>query len=146
MLERIQESPMEAFARVWQTLERGHISPVDSVYHPQMVFIDPSGELHGLDAFKAHLTALYENVESCHFELGVPIGTPPHWAQPWTMTLRHPRLSGGAPVVVEGISELRSRDGLIVHHRDYFDLGQMLYEQLPLLGPATRWLKKRVAP
>jgi hypothetical protein len=29
-------------------------------------------------------------------------------------------------------------------HRDYFDLGAMLYEQLPLLGAVVRTLKGRL--
>ncbi|ADN75681.1 protein of unknown function DUF1486 [Ferrimonas balearica DSM 9799] len=146
MLHRIPEGPVEAFARVWQTLGRDHLDQVDTLYHPDVVFADPSGELHGRDRFKAHLATLYQNVDECHFELGVPIGTPPHWAQPWVMTLRHPKLAGGKPVRVEGISELRCQEGLITHHRDYFDMGQMLYEQVPVLGPATRWLKARMSP
>ncbi|MBY5920822.1 nuclear transport factor 2 family protein [Ferrimonas balearica] len=146
MLHKIPEGPMEAFARTWQTLSREHLDRVDTLYHPDMTFIDPSGEIHGRERFKSHLATLYHNVNACHFELGMPIGAPPHWAQPWVMTLYHPKLAGGKPVRVEGISELNTRDGLIIRHRDYFDLGQMLYEQVPLFGAATRWLKGKVSP
>ncbi len=146
MLHKIPDGPMDAFARTWQTLSRDHLDGIEALYHPEMTFIDPSGEIHGRDNFKAHLATLYRNVNDCQFELGMPIGAPPHWAQPWVMTLSHPKLAGGKPIRVEGISDLRSRDGLIIHHRDYFDMGQMLYEHVPLLGSATRWLKGNLAP
>ncbi|MBY5992021.1 nuclear transport factor 2 family protein [Ferrimonas balearica] len=146
MLHSLPEGPMDHFARVWQSLGPDRLDGIDEIYHPEMVFIDPSGELHGRDRFKAHLEALYRDVIECTFALGLPLGGPQHWAQPWVMTLAHPKLNGGQPFQVEGISELRIRDGLIIRHRDYFDLGQMLYEQVPVLGVATRWLKERLAP
>ena len=34
--------------------------------------------------------------------------------------------------------------GKVCQHRDYFDLGAMLYEQLPLLGPVVRTIKMRL--
>ena len=80
---------------------------------------------------------------------------PLHWAQAilivwllwlgWTMTFSHPRLRGGAPVTVEGATRLAfDEEGKVCLHRDYFDLGAMLYEQLPLLGAVVRTLKGRL--
>ncbi|WP_228141680.1 hypothetical protein [Marinobacter sp. X15-166B] len=64
---------------------------------------------------------------------------------PWVMHLRHKRIRGGAEIKVDGISQLRIVDGGITLHRDYFDAGQLLYENLPVLGGAVRWLRKQVA-
>jgi hypothetical protein len=33
--------------------------------------------------------------------------------------------------------------GLVTLHRDYWDAAEELYEKLPLLGSAMRWLKRR---
>ncbi|MCT7655735.1 hypothetical protein MBH78_16005 [Oceanimonas sp. NS1] len=54
-----------------------------------------------------------------------------------------PRLNGGRPVTVPGVSHLCFADS-IYYHRDFFDLGAMLYEQLPLLGKGIRALKRRL--
>ncbi|MGB0230941.1 MAG: nuclear transport factor 2 family protein, partial [Pseudohongiellaceae bacterium] len=62
----------------------------------------------------------------------------------WTMFLNHPKLSGGETVRVEGASYLRTRNGKVYYHRDYFDLGAMLYENVPLLGRVIRKLKSRL--
>jgi len=32
------------------------------------------------------------------------------------------------------MSHLKFADGKVISHRDYFDLGEMLYEHIPLLG------------
>ncbi|MBW6508769.1 MAG: hypothetical protein K0A94_04400, partial [Desulfuromonadales bacterium] len=64
----------------------------------------------------------------------------------WVMHLRHPRLNRGAEVEVPGISYLHiAADGRVDEHRDYFDLGALLYERLPLLGPLVRAVKRRFA-
>jgi hypothetical protein len=52
----------------------------------------------------------------------------------------------GPPVTqrVRGATHLRvGADGLIVEHRDYWDVAEELYEKLPLLGTLMRWLKRR---
>ncbi len=61
------------------------------------------------------------------------------------MTFSHPRLRGSAPVTVEGATRLEfDETGKVCLHRDYFDLGAMLYEQLPLLGSVVRTIKGRL--
>jgi hypothetical protein len=32
----------------------------------------------------------------------------------------------------------------IIFHRDYFDAGAMLYEQIPLLGRVIKWVKQKI--
>lgn len=49
----------------------------------------------------------------------------------------------GKTVEVEGISHLRILDGRVRYHRDYFDAGQLLYENLPVVGGVIRWVKEQ---
>lgn len=64
----------------------------------------------------------------------------------WTMTLQAGGLNGGDPVVVPGSSYLRfgDSDNLVVYHRDYFDMGQLVYEHVPLLGRVIGHVKARL--
>lgn len=62
----------------------------------------------------------------------------------WTMTYRHPRLNGGNDISVQGASRLEFRDGKVVQHRDFFDAGELLYEQVPLLRNVIGLLKRRM--
>ena len=53
--------------------------------------------------------------------------------------------SDDGSVRVEGATRLQfDAWGKVCLHRDYFDLGAMLYEQLPLLGPVVRVIKGRL--
>ena len=62
----------------------------------------------------------------------------------WTMFLRHPKLRSGETIRVEGASYLKTRNGRIYYHRDYFDMGAMLYEHLPLLGRVVNTIKHKL--
>lgn len=46
---------------------------------------------------------------------------------------------------IHGSSHLRfGADGRVAYHRDYWDAGEQLYEQIPLLGGLLRLIKKRL--
>ena len=67
----------------------------------------------------------------------------PGWDQP-ELIERTLAIVGGQPITLQGCSCLHWRDR--VHfHQDYFDAGALLYEHLPVMGTAIRWLKGRLA-
>ena len=59
------------------------------------------------------------------------------------MHFRHPKL-GSKLIDVRGVSHLKWTDK-IDFHEDFYDMGAMLYEQVPLIGSVTQWLKQRLA-
>ena len=59
------------------------------------------------------------------------------------MTYQHPKLKSGEKIVVSGHSYLVSFEDKVITHRDYFDVGSMLYEHLPLIGYGISWIKKK---
>lgn len=64
----------------------------------------------------------------------------------WVMSYRHPRLNCGQLISLEGCSLLRwNGEGKVERHRDFFDAGALLYQHVPLLGTAIRWLQRRLA-
>jgi hypothetical protein len=59
----------------------------------------------------------------------------------WTMEIRAKNLAGGQPIVTSGISQLRfDPAGRIVLHQDYWNPAAGIYQHLPLLGPAIRFV------
>lgn len=118
------------------------------LYTPDIVFIDPFCRVVGVEELESHFIKLYENVTACRFTFHERLMSGQQAYVTWTMQLTHPRLAAGRPVVVEGCSQLTfsSRSPhRVCRHRDYFDAGEMLYEQLPAIGNLVRWLKRRVA-
>ena len=61
----------------------------------------------------------------------------------WCMYFSHKRL-GSKVIEVRGISHITFAER-VTYHEDVYDLGQMIYENLPLIGSTTKWLKKRLS-
>lgn len=145
-LRRDPNEVIMAFQSLYHALGPGQVeqSALASVYRDDVHFEDPFHQIDGLSALQDYFESLYENVLSIRFEFHQ------HWLnlgdamQTWTMHLEHPRLKGGKTVSVEGCSLLRF-DDRIFYHRDYFDGGQLLYENVPILGSVIRTLKQRLA-
>jgi hypothetical protein len=114
------------------------------LYHATVHFQDP---LHEIQAYlHDYFTQLYANVSELTFDFhGFDQVRDGEGYLRWSMRFRHPRLNGGQLIEVEGCSHLRWVQGKVAYHRDYFDAGAMLYEQLPLLGRLIGWLKGRLA-
>lgn len=137
---------LERFLDTYQRLNRDNLDLLDAMYSEDVRFSDPAHSLTGLTALRAYFTELYANVEHITFDFADPHSSGNQVYVQWRMRLRHPRLNRGAEVVVPGVSCLHfADDGRVDDHRDYFDLGLLLYEQLPLLGPLVRAVKRRFA-
>lgn len=147
-----EDPALQAFCAFFNKLDKTCTNQLGNVYTEDVVFQDPLHRIEGLGDLEGYFAALYTDVEECRFTF--------HHGQrqgdvafvTWTMTLRHPRLSGGAAYAVEGCSRLRFApaapggvpgDEKVKEHRDYFDAGELLYERLPLLGGVIRYLKRR---
>jgi len=136
---------LNKFMSVYQTLSIDNLELLESIYDKDITFIDPIHQIQGLDALQQYFQGLYQNLSSCHFEIDNVISQPNQAAIYWQMTYQHPKLNKGQLVSVYGSSQLMAKDGKVIYHRDFLDLGSMLYEQLPLLGKIIQWIKKRAA-
>lgn len=136
---------METFLQMYQNLNRDNLDTLASVYRQDVHFIDPAHEIHGLDQLTTYFTALYAHIDSISFSFGAPMVEAGSGYVSWEMTFRHSRLAGGKPVTVSGVTHLRfDEQKRVYYHRDYFDLGAMIYEHVPLLGRLVSTLKKGV--
>jgi limonene-1,2-epoxide hydrolase len=130
------------FRELFNTLDKGNLNKLAGVYGERIHFKDPLGEAHGLDELTRYFAGSYQNVIACHFEFAQEAVDEGTVTLPWTMHLRHKRINGGKEIQVEGISHLHIDCGKVNYHRDYFDAGQLLYENLPLLGGIIRKIKE----
>ncbi|MGL6408718.1 nuclear transport factor 2 family protein [Aeromonas veronii] len=137
--------PLARFIGLYQQLDKQQLHRLPEVYAEQVVFTDPAHRIEGLAALGNYFTALYQRLAYCRFVITSQQQQGRQAWLGWTMTFSHPRLRGGEPVTVEGATRLEFDEaGKVSQHRDYFDLGAMLYEQLPLLGPVVRTIKMRL--
>jgi limonene-1,2-epoxide hydrolase len=133
------------FISVYHQLSTDNLHLLEQIYHAKVDFIDPIHEIHGFDALSNYFDGLYQNVSYCQFNIHHVVETELEAAIYWTMTYQHKQLNGGEKITVTGSSHLKAFEGKIIYHRDYIDLGEMLYENIPLLGRLISWIKKRAA-
>ena len=131
------------FIDIYSELGTDNLADLERVYHPEVEFTDPMHSLRGFDRLLTYFEDLYQQIISCDFVIEHAIESGTEAAVYWTMTLRHKQLNAGQPIRLEGHSHLRASEDRVIYHRDYFDLGAMLYEHLPLLGRVIRAIKNR---
>lgn len=136
---------LKRFIETYQQLDRDHLELLEQIYARDIQFIDPVHRISGLDDLSAYFKVLYANLSHIEFRFTRQLQVDDSAVVEWIMTFRHPRLAGHRSVCVAGCSWLRfNAEGRALEHRDYFDLGAMLYEHLPLLGGLIRTLKRRL--
>jgi len=134
---------IERFKNYFKVLHESDLSKLREVYSDQIVFKDPVHEMRGLVELEDYFTSLCSDLSECRFEYLDEIVSEQSAYVKWIMHFKHPRL-GNRLISVRGVSHLKLGDK-IEYHEDFYDMGAMLYEQLPLLGNVTRWLRLRLA-
>ena len=117
-----------------------------SFYHPDIHFVDPIGEIRSLDKLSAYYHQMYMNLTSIQFEFRDSLHTGTSSFVTWKMTFSTKSLNQGRDIVVEGGSYLifDASSDLVIYHRDYLDLGSMVYEHIPVIGKIIKIIRSRL--
>jgi hypothetical protein len=134
---------IDDFCRIYQGLDKNNLSQLGLVYSDNINFIDALHNLKGLDQLAKYFSHLYRHLLYCNFSIEEVIKEEGKACIVWTMQYAHPKINKGAPILVNGCSHLKFAEK-IYYHRDFCDMGQMLYEHIPLLGGVIRVVKNRV--
>lgn len=113
-------------------------------YRPDVVFRDPVHEVEGLLAVRRYFEGMRDGLEDCRFEFDSGVLSSTSACLPWQMHFAHRALQGGKPLSLRGCSLLRF-DQQIYFHEDFYDMGAMVYERVPLVGSLVRAIKSRIA-
>ena len=135
---------IQRFEQFYENLSLSSIENIADIYHPEIVFVDPISKHHGLASVKSYFTQLLENTTYCNCKIQVIMGADDQFSVTWKMQYAHAKLNRGREVIVDGITHLKQQDDRIILHRDYFDMGQMVYEQVPILRSVVKSIKKRM--
>ncbi|AEE24004.1 MAG: nuclear transport factor 2 family protein [Paraglaciecola chathamensis] len=133
------------FVNFYKKLDTQSLAELSNLYSEDIKFVDPVTQHNGLAAVHQYFEQLLENVNECRFDISQVKDNTPDVVVNWVMHFCHPKLKGGKQISVEGISQLIITDGKVSYQRDYYDLGSMLYEHIPLMGSVIQFLKKRLA-
>lgn len=131
------------FKDYFKILHDSDLSRLRDIYDESVVFKDPVHEIRGLVELEDYFTSMCSDLSDCRFEYLDELASDESAYVKWMMHFKHPKL-GNRLISVRGVSHLKLGEK-IEFHEDFYDMGAMLYEQLPLLGNVTRWLRLRLA-
>ncbi|WP_244325806.1 nuclear transport factor 2 family protein [Shewanella aestuarii] len=136
---------IEQFIALYQKLNKDNLHLLSDIYAVNITFRDPLHQVQGLEALTDYFANLYSNISFIEFDITEVFHSPSQQQVSlfWTMRYAHPKLNKGQAIHVDGMSKLQYNDK-IFYHRDYFDVGQMLYEKIPFLGGLISMIKKRI--
>lgn len=119
---------------------------LERLYDEQIHFQDPLTDVRGMKNLIKYYTHAYSRVKEIKFDFHTLHEAGDTITGEWIMTLAVSGLNGGQPFSVNGASVLtfNPESGKIIRHRDYLDIGEMVYERVPLLGSAIRAIKTRL--
>ncbi|WP_227803857.1 nuclear transport factor 2 family protein [Marinomonas profundi] len=134
---------IERFKAFYQDVKHPRLDKIDDVYADDVFFKDPIHEIRGVATLHAYLSEMCANVHSGRFEYLDQLVSENTAYIKWNMHFKHPKL-GNQIITVRGMSQVQFNER-IYFHEDVYDLGQLIYEHVPLLGAAVKGLKKRLA-
>lgn len=137
-------SLVAGFKSYFKQLHGADLSRLGDFYDTNVVFKDPVHEVHGLIQLEDYFASLCADLSECRFEYLSELLSDDAAYIKWVMHFRHPRL-GNRLISVCGVSHFLISGDKIQYQEDFYDMGALLYEQVPVFGALTRWLKGRLA-
>lgn len=134
---------LEEFKSLYCDLNKDTLAKLPSLYDSNVVFQDPVHRVESLGALQGYFNSICTGLSYCKFEfLTEHVGERKAFYR-WVMHFSHPRIHSGQEQSLRGVSYLEFNQK-ILYHEDYYDMGAMLYEQVPLLGTLVKALKTRL--
>jgi limonene-1,2-epoxide hydrolase len=145
--ELAMASNLQKVKDAFDHLDKDHLNVVEEFYDQDATFQDPVHKIKGTLAIRKYYEGLYKNVESIRFEYKNTSEVNDLVTLEWRMYLKAPTLNSGQEVTVDGVSLITfgGKEGKVILHRDYFDMGEFIYERVPVLGSVIRFIKNKMA-
>jgi steroid Delta-isomerase len=135
---------VERIVQFFETLQPSSVASIETFYTIDAYFKDPFNEVVGVPAIRHIFEHMYVALDKPHFVVTERVVQGEQCFLVWDFKFRFKRFDTVTEQTVRGTSHLRlDADGRINYHRDYWDAAEELYEKLPVLGAAMRWLKRR---
>ena len=136
---------LHAFLDYFNQISGQHDIAPTALYHKDVSFIDPVHQIQGAAALQRYLNHGYQRLNYARFEPITGACSGDVGFLSWVMSYSHPAIGKGKEISVQGCSELRWRGEQIIYHRDYYDMTEMVYQQIPVLGWLTGQVKRKMA-
>jgi hypothetical protein len=135
-------SPLEKFIEFYTEFNNEKIGKIHDLYSTDVTFIDPVKGLEGIQELEKYFRNISKNLHKCNFEFFSISELDSQAYLSWKMHFSNSKLAKGKPLVVHGVSYIKFDSEKILYHRDYYDMGEMIYENVSPLSWIIKKIKK----
>lgn len=137
MSELLAKRVIDLLERFSAEIDEPLLAELEALYDPEVVFSDPIQTVRGRPAFTAMNRKLVSRARRCQFRVTAWASRGETIFLAWTLDYAPRR---GPALSFDGTSLLDLRDGLVIRHRDYWDLAGSMLDAVPGIGPIYRRL------
>ncbi|AEG30965.1 nuclear transport factor 2 family protein [Thiomicrospira cyclica] len=135
---------LDAYQELFESLNAQTMAAAfTKVFAPQVYFKDPFNEIKGraklLELFEHMFATLHEPMFRIHHKAGAGNTGYLEWRFYFRLKPAQPvkQINGMSKIVID-------EQGWVIVHIDYWDSGEYVYHQVPLIGALTRWIAKKL--
>ena len=136
------QAGVERLVHFYEHLTLQRLDDIHACYAPQAHFKDPFNDVRGVAAIRHIFAHMFTTVDAPRFVVTERLVQGQRAFLAWEFHFSMRRWRKGIPQCIQGGTFLCLNDeGMVLEHRDYWDVAQELYEKLPLLGGLMRTLR-----
>lgn len=139
----VSAHPVSLLKRFYREFDKHSLNQLGDIYADDVTFSDPIHLVQGLDTLKSYFESMCGNLSECKFEFIDEVIGENNACLKWEMYYSHPSLKSNSKLQLSGATFIEYSDKVDMH-QDFYDMGAMLYEHLPVLGSAVRLVKSRM--
>lgn len=134
---------LDRIVRYFETLTPNALARIGDIYARDAWFRDPLHELRGLAQIERMYARMFDTMDGPRFRIERAMASGGECLVAWEFRFA---LKGRAEQSFTGTSWLKlDENRRIASHRDHWDAGEAIYEHVPVLGAALRFVKRRAA-
>lgn len=136
---------LSRYAGFFAAMRQADVDQMDTVMTPGVHFRDPFNDLYDLQATQTVFRHMFEACREARFTILDQAAAGETGFLLWRLDFRLKRWQPDRAREILGTSHIRlAPDGRASEHCDYWDAGQQVYEQIPVLGTLLRQVRKRL--
>jgi hypothetical protein len=133
----------ENFKALYQRFDSKTLINLQDLYSAAIVFKDPLHQLQGINSLKRYFASFLTTDMDCRFVFVNQLVNAEQAFFQWQMHYSHPRLQAGKTLLLNGGTLIKFHT-TIYYHEDFYDLGAMVYQHIPILGWAVNKVNKHL--
>ncbi len=141
--DKLQSLNIDQLKSLYKTFDSTTLEQLPNLYHEHIHFKDPIHSLEGIKSLREYFAGFCNSQAQYTFEFTNELVNHSQAFLQWRMHYRHPKLKQGKPLTLEGITLIKF-DSRIFYHEDFYDMGAMIYQHIPIVGWAIKKINNQL--